>query len=777
MLTNIERKNIIQKIVEAEPTPDQKLCPTLMIYYPKVVNKEKVYITKNVNTGEIDESPKYLTVKKEYGRTYVRTDWQKIRQNNIIMRSPCKFIEAEYAKVHKFDDHKVIELASIKIEANRTGEGRPWLFQAEDWYGGYNKRFFIFDDTTRIFTNDGVEFMPGSMNKFYNTYFANNIYRYLASCQNNDKANKQKFSFTLGLGGLNATTTSYRRPDGIMYTWEFVEWYKKFGHACAGQGGKSKETLSAEEIMSKLENLDIHALCESYPMYEYYRNESYGSYRSTGIKHSVLAVFNVVDGWGIFRIIKRSPESTYYRAYADTKNLQSHVADVTAADEHTRLLVSPKGKIATFISMGGTWMRTSRTSDNFFTWGEKDVTIIGSENLEKVEHLKYLKGVLKEDDGAESIKTIMNCLRYPVVEQLAKMKLDYLVDEICRGGQIPSAFYDCFGVKPKKGSITKIVGMTSAQLSKFNQLLWETRGTSYSVWELSRWFVRSVKAVTGVKVLSDLSKEDTEKWFPRVGAMVNELGSYWKNDLVVEEDNIPRYRRWHRRSMDSEEYLAMSEEDIRKIRRVAKVCGTNEQTYKLYSDMINTYASLSNDNKPNINLYDIDDSEHLRIIHDNLVALLNHQHQEEYAERNRQQCEDYKKRYDKLKKKFFAEDDEFVITPPLNAADLVSEGSNLHHCVGGYVGSIASGGTNILFLRKKEAPNTSFYTIEVSNNDECRQIHGVNNCWLGNNPEAIPFVAKWLKERKISYTKDILLETAVGYCASGVLLDAKQFNL
>ena len=117
MLTDQERKNVIATIVEREPNPDQSLCPTLMIYYPKVVNKEKVYITKNVNTGEVDESPKYLTARKEYGRTYVRIDWQKVRQNNIIMRSPCKFIEAEYAKVHKLKDN---EYDRLGLEENYT---------------------------------------------------------------------------------------------------------------------------------------------------------------------------------------------------------------------------------------------------------------------------------------------------------------------------------------------------------------------------------------------------------------------------------------------------------------------------------------------------------------------------------------------------------------------------------------------------------------------------------------------------------------------------------
>ena len=224
------------------------------------------------------------------------------------------------------------------------------------------------------------------MNKFYNTYFVNRVCRYFACCKMNEKANKQRFSFTVGLGGLD--TTHYRPANGSMYMWEFANWYKKFGHACSGQSGKSKETLSAEEIMSKLEDLDIQTLCEFYPMYEYYRTDEFCvTYRPIGIKHSTLAVFNVVDDWGVFRIIKRNPEHTLYR-YTDTKNLQSHIADVTTGDERTRLLISPKGKVFTFISMGDTWMRTSRTSDNFFTWNEKDVTIIGDENLEKVEHLK-----------------------------------------------------------------------------------------------------------------------------------------------------------------------------------------------------------------------------------------------------------------------------------------------------------------------------------------------------------------------------------------------------
>ena len=97
--------------------------------------------------------------------------------------------------------------------------------------------------------------------------------------------------------------------------------------------------------------------------------------------------------------------------------------------------------------------------------------------------------------------------------------------------------------------------------------------------------------------------------------------------------------------------------------------------------------------------------------------------------------------------------------------EIKEEGKVLHHCVGGYAESHLLGNTSIMCLRKKEEPKKPFYTIEIKNNTVV-QIHGFANKWLGNDPEAIPFVADWLKVNNIQCAKNILLNKAQGYMAA-----------
>lgn len=60
------------------------------------------------------------------------------------------------------------------------------------------------------------------------------------------------------------------------------------------------------------------------------------------------------------------------------------------------------------------------------------------------------------------------------------------------------------------------------------------------------------------------------------------------------------------------------------------------------------------------------------------------------------------------------------------AGDIIQEGKTLQHCVGGYAERHMAGVTTILFLRRKEAPRASLYTIEMNGNT-LRQIHGFQN--------------------------------------------------
>ena len=55
----------------------------------------------------------------------------------------------------------------------------------------------------------------------------------------------------------------------------------------------------------------------------------------------------------------------------------------------------------------------------------------------------------------------------------------------------------------------------------------------------------------------------------------------------------------------------------------------------------------------------------------------------------------------------------------MNAGEIILEGRMLHHCVGGdsYLSKHNRGETAILFLRREESPDNSYYTIEIKGNE------------------------------------------------------------
>lgn len=229
--------------------------------------------------------------------------------------------------------------------------------------------------------------------------------------------------------------------------------------------------------------------------------------------------------------------------------------------------------------------------------------------------------------------------------------------------------------------------------------------------------------------------------------------------------NYNGYDAWHE---DANDYITVQE--IKELNMVKRVIthdisriGNNviPCVCNLYVDTLNLIERFGQEDREMYRrrLARIDRSEELKTMHDTIVMDYNRQSGSLTHTRLE---EEMVERYNKEHEKYEASDDNFAIKFPKHEYDIITEGKVLCHCVGGYANSHAHGHTTILFLRHKDTPDFPFYTIEV-NYGSLVQIHGAYNKWLGNDPEAIPFVYKWLEDHKIAFNMKILLNKSNGY--------------
>ena len=82
-----------------------------------------------------------------------------------------------------------------------------------------------------------------------------------------------------------------------------------------------------------------------------------------------------------------------------------------------------------------------------------------------------------------------------------------------------------------------------------------------------------------------------------------------------------------------------------------------------------------------------------------------------------------------------------MIFPAEDTFSLTQEGKTLHHCVGTYARSVARGETAIFFIRRIDAPDEPYFTLEYKNG-EVQQNRGDHN--RGRTPEVAAFESAWL---------------------------------
>ena len=87
--------------------------------------------------------------------------------------------------------------------------------------------------------------------------------------------------------------------------------------------------------------------------------------------------------------------------------------------------------------------------------------------------------------------------------------------------------------------------------------------------------------------------------------------------------------------------------------------------------------------------------------------------------------------------------DGILIRPAESEAELYREGELLHHCVGTYAQRMAEGGTAIFLIRRANAPDRPWYTLELDEKRlEVRQNRGSRNC--ERTPAVRAFEEAWV---------------------------------
>ena len=136
--------------------------------------------------------------------------------------------------------------------------------------------------------------------------------------------------------------------------------------------------------------------------------------------------------------------------------------------------------------------------------------------------------------------------------------------------------------------------------------------------------------------------------------------------------------------------------------------------------------------------------KNLRSAHEHTMKLVDY-------EANKEKYKKFAKRVGKLQKLAY-HNGKFMVTVPESPADLKAEGAALSHCVARYAEDMADGKTIIVFIRRANAPDIPFYTLEYQNS-AVRQCRTKNNSSFENDAEVKAFVEEWLDYIKQSKKK------------------------
>ena len=384
--------------------------------------------------------------------------------------------------------------------------------------------------------------------------------------------------------------------------------------------------------------------------------------------------------------------------------------------------------------------------------------IVNFNELRKIKRIDRCVDVLFDNEFLNKESFLVNLvytLKYPIVEKLGKAGYKYLMSNMIWSPM--TMLRDKFDTTPKKkGTLYENLGVNKIQLKILEQFR-----NPYGH-----------NPLPSIKFIKQIGGDDIIHWDEKKSRKIFNFAYQAGNwiELVLKENYLgaPDYLRW-----GTQKKFVPTEQDKKNIKNLINIQYKNPDVdvVRMFRDTVHIMCDRVHEILPNMNPFEAKTLRDLQWMHDQYTNIANAQRYNN-LKKDGQWDKFNKKRIEKYEKV----GDEFEIIVPREPGDIINEGANLSHCVGGYLDSVASGQKTILFLRKVSEPEISFYTIEV-NNSNVVQIHGKHNKWLGNNPEAIQFVIDWLQDIQIYCSLRILFNLGQGYSGSNDNLDHSSYKL
>lgn len=138
---------------------------------------------------------------------------------------------------------------------------------------------------------------------------------------------------------------------------------------------------------------------------------------------------------------------------------------------------------------------------------------------------------------------------------------------------------------------------------------------------------------------------------------------------------------------------------------------TENIVYSHYVDYLNAMRTMGYDLTNTVYLF----PKNLQAKHDEAVHRLAVQQNERKKQEKNEEFKNIAKNFGKLCKKYAYEEGEFLIRPASSASEIITEGREMHHCVGGdnYLKKHNKGQTYILLMRRRINPEIPFCTVEI----------------------------------------------------------------